>query len=95
MTAHAKSTLKHYGQYAGYIMGILMLIFLVYDRVSGTGAAKAEMKHSVEDNTADVQVLKSDMRETKSMLNQHTLILQRLEINIQYQMKSQGMRYKK
>ncbi|KKL99731.1 hypothetical protein LCGC14_1811440, partial [marine sediment metagenome] len=45
MTMKASSTLKLYSQKAGYILGILMLIFLVYDRVSGTGAAKAELKH--------------------------------------------------
>lgn len=93
MTMKASSTLKLYSQKAGYILGILMLIFLVYDRVSGTGAAKAELKHNVQDNMQDIEVLKTDMKETKTVLQQQTLILQRLDINVQYFMKSKGVRY--
>lgn len=76
-------------------MAIIMLVFLVYDKISGTGAAKAELIHSVMDNTQDIEVLQVDVKETKTQMNKQTLILQRLDINQQYQMRKQGIRHKK
>ena len=89
-------------RWSSAIIGALIFLFLIYDRISATGYDKASLKQRVELNASKTQVLekadaemKEDIANTRKLTWKAINKVDELSWNLKILLESQGLKYKK